>query len=69
MFFDEKLTELAAITRIERGTIAMTAAPARSQQFREEGATNPMVSRAVTIMPYWTMQEIQKSSIPYLRPN
>ena len=62
MFFDEKLTELAAMTRTSK-TIAH-AAPLARCRISANRPTNPMVSRVVWIRPNWTMQEIQKSSIP-----
>ena len=62
MFFDEKLTELAAMTTIS-STIAHAARLERRSSSTKK-QTSPIVSRTVWMRPNWTMEEIQKFSMP-----
>jgi hypothetical protein len=58
MFFDEKLTELAAMT-----TISTTMAQARGSSgaaVSTKKQISPIVSRTVWTRPNWTIEEIQK---------
>ena len=62
MFFDEKLTELAATMTIS--TIIAHAAPLARCSISANRAIKPTVSRMVWMMPNCTTHEIQKSSMP-----
>ncbi len=62
MFFDEKLTELAAIIRMSK-MIAQTAGTDR-RMISVNSPINPTVSSVVWMMPNWTIEETQKFSIP-----
>ena len=62
MFFDEKLTELAATTQ-------MNSTPTRAPELVRRRSSKkkqprPMVISTVWMMPYCTMQATQKSSMP-----
>ena len=62
MFFDEKLTELAAMTMMS-STIAHTVRLERRSNSTKK-QISPIVSRAVWMMPNCTMLDIQKFSMP-----